>query len=741
MHSLLLCRIRAFFILFLIAFFSLHQPSSAQTRDKLLTLEDVFGSGKFSPKGIRGFQWMKDGASYSFLETDTSKKQTEIWTADVVSGRRTKVVDASKLVLKEGDPPFAIQNYIWSPGQKQILFTGSLTARAMKSGGNFFLYDIQSKLFKQLTNTEEDQENVKFSPDGKSIGFVRSNNIVVLNLETGKETQLTTDGAEHRLNGHFDWVYEEEFSIIDGWQWSPDGASIAYWQLDETRVPEFPIMDFLPLHEEINTMRYPKAGDPNSIVRIGVVGVSTGRTTWMDVGAPFDSTQDVYIPRIAWVPRTNELMIHRLNRAQNKLDLLIANPKTGASKLILSETEKTWVDIKTDYRFLEHKNAFVWTSERDGFRHFYLYDLEGRLLRQLTQGSWDVEKLASVDEESGTLYFTASVASPLDRGLYAVSLEGSGFRKLLKENGSHTVNFAPGNKYFLDTWSDANTPPQITLRKRDGTLVRVVEEGKMAALDEYRLSTKTFFTFKTSDSVELNGWMIKPPDFDPTKKYPVLMYVYGGPGSQTVTNSWDYGYYAWDQLLAQKGYILVSIDGRGTGARGKEFMSISYLHLGKWETNDQVEGEKYLARLPYVDAARIGIWGWSYGGYMTLMAMTTGTEVFKAGVAVAPVTHWKFYDSIYTERYMLTPKENPKGYEESAPLTRASNLRGKLLEIHGTGDDNVHWQNTVSMISQLIKEGKQFETAFYPGGRHGIGGGKVRLQLFTKITDFILDNL
>ena len=713
----------------------------ARQKTKELTIDDVFLSGKFTPRGIRGFQWMNKGQTYSFLETDTSTKTINIWSADVASGKRSKIVDASRLVLKEGDAPFAIQNYIWSPDGKMVLLTGSLPARAMKSGGNIFLYDIEKGTFKQLTNSEHEQMNFKFSPNGRMIGFVRSNDIYVLNLENNEETRLTFDGAEHLLNGHFDWVYEEEFSIIDGWQWSPDGKSIAYWQLDENRVPEFPIMDFLPLHEEVTKMRYPKAGDPNSIVRIGVVSLSTTTTTWMDVGAPFDSSQDLYIPRISWIPRTGQLMIHRLNRRQNSLDLFVADPSTGVSKVVLTEREKSWVDIKTDYTFLERSDRFIWTSERDGYQHLYLYDLNGKLVRQLTEGHWDVEGLSRVDERDGVVYFTASVASPLDRDLYSVSLEGTHFRRITKEAGTHAVNFAPNAAVFLDTYSDANTPPQISLRKNDGTLIRVVEKGNIAALREYAVSPKTFFTFKTPDSVELNGWMIKPPDFDPAKKYPVLMYVYGGPGSQTVLNSWDRGYYLWDQLLAEKGYILVSVDNRGTGARGKEFKSIPYLQLGKWETNDQIEAARYLSCLPYVDPGRIGIWGWSYGGYMTLMAMCSGSDAFKAGVAVAPVTHWKFYDSIYSERFMLTPKLNPDGYDESAPLTHAGRLRGKLLEIHGTADDNVHWQNTVSMVGQLIKEGKQFETAFYPGGYHGIGGGKVRAQLFTKITNFILENL
>ena len=715
--------------------------SSPPQKTKDFTIEDVFVKGKFSPKGIRGFQWIEKGKAYSYLETDTSAKQTDIWRADVGSGKKTKLVDAGALVLKKGDKPFSVQNYTWSPDGGRVLFTGTLTARSLKTGGNFFLYDLGSKKFRQLTDSPEEQLNVRFSPDGSMIGFVRGNNLVVHRLDDDTETQLTSDGGEHVLNGHFDWVYEEEFGLINGWQWSPDGKHIAYWQIDETREPEFSIVNFIPLHSAVNRMRYPKAGDPNGIVRIGIVDLDTKKTAWADIGAPLDTTQDTYIPRILWTNNPALLAVERLNRHQNKLELALVNASTGSSRVILTEIESTWIDISDDVTFLKKSDQFIWPSERDGFEHLYLYDLDGKLIRQITQGHWDVERLNGVDEASGTLFFTAAVVSPLNREVYAVGLDGKGFRRITKEDGSSSANFAPGCSVFLHTFTDVNTPARLSLRKSDGSLLRVVDDGKVGALNDFRISPQTFFTFRTSDGVELNGWMIKPLDFDPAKKYPVLMYVYGGPGSQTVRNSWGGQNFLWYQILAQKGYVIASVDNRGTGARGKEFKSVTYKHLGRWETHDQIEGAKYLAALPYVDGARIGIWGWSYGGYMTLMSMLSGSGVFKTGVSVAPVTHWKFYDSIYTERYMLTPRENPDGYEESAPLSHAGKLTGNLLEIHGTADDNVHWQNTVSMVNAFIQEGKQFETAFYPGGFHGIGTGKVRAQLFTKITDYLLEKL
>lgn len=710
-------------------------------RPKNLTIEDIFVKGKFSQKSIRGFQWIENGKAYSYLETDTSAKQTNLWKYDVASGKKTELVEAKNLVVKEGEPPFSIQNYSWSPDWRRILFTGTVTARSLKTGGNFFLYDLREKKFSQLTNSTEEQLNVKFSPDGSMIGFVRGNNIFLRRLDNGAETQLTFDGGEHILNGHFDWVYEEEFGVIDGWQWSPDGRHIAYWQIDDAREPEFSIVNFIPLHSAVSTMRYPKAGDPNGIVRIGILDVESRKTVLADIGAPLDSTQDTYIPRIKWTNKPNLLAVERLNRHQNKLELALVDAATGKAEIILTEIEKTWIDVNDDLTFLKKGDQFIWSSERDGFQHLYLYELHGKLIRQLTQGRWDVERLNGVDEALGTAYFTAAIVSPMNREVYAVGLDGKGFKRITREDGSNSANFAPGCSVFLHTFTDTKTPARLSLIKSDGTLLRIVEDGTVEALGKYTFSPQTFFTCKTSDGLELNGWMIKPLDFDPAKKYPVLMYVYGGPGSQTVRNTWGGQNFLWYQLLAQKGYIIASLDNRGTGARGKEFKSVTYKHLGKWETHDQIEGAKYLASLPYVDGSRIGIWGWSYGGYMTLMSLLSGSGVFKAAVSVAPVTHWKFYDTIYTERYMLTPQENPEGYEESAPLAHARDLTGSLLEIHGTADDNVHWQNTVSMVNALIQEGKQFETALYPGGLHGIGSGKVRAQLFTKITDFILEKL
>ncbi len=714
------------------------QSGYGQQRTREFTLEDLFAGEKFSEGDIRRFEWYDGGKSYTCLETDTGTHVTSIWRYDVASGKGTRFVDGSDLVLKKGGEPLPVGNYVLSPDGKKILFTGELTARRMKTGGNFYLYDLDARSFKQLTNSEEEQMNVKFSPDSKMIGFVRANNIVIQRLEDGKETQLTNDGSAHLLNGHFDWVYEEEFGIIDGWQWSPDGRYIAYWQIDENREPEFPVVNFKPLHQEVIRTRYPLAGDPNAIVRIGILNLSDGKNVWADIGAPLDSSQDTYIPRILWAGNSHQLCVERLNRHQNRLDLTLVDPETGKARVLLTETSPTWIDVTDDLRFLKKSDRFIWSSERDGFYHLYLYDMNGTLIRQLTEGHWDVDHILAVDERSEKIYFTAGVTSPINREIYEVGFGGGGFRRMTKGEGISDGNFSPDCAVFLHSFSDANTPKTTSLRRGDGSLIRVLNDGHIRALDDYTLSRKTFFTFKTSDGVELNAWMIKPTNFDPSKKYPVVMNVYGGPGSQEVLNGWGGVRYLWYQLLAQHGYIIACVDNRGTGARGRDFKTVTYKHLGKWETHDQIECAKYLGSLPFVDASRIGILGGSYGGYMSLMSILLGNDVFKAAIASSSVTHWKFYDSIYTERYMLTPAENPDGYQESAPLTYAKNLRGNLLIVHGTDDDNVHMENSISMIDELVNENKLFETAIYPGSKHGI---RQRLQYYMTMTNFLLEKL
>ena len=714
---------------------------SAQTDKKGLTLEDIFSSGKYTGKTLSGIHWMKDGAHFSYTERDTTAKATSIYAYDVKKKSSALILSTVSLKLNQNDPPFRFTTYQWSPSEKQILFISAPPEREYLSrltpAGNVFLFDLQSKLFRRLTNVTEPQYNVKFSPDGNSVGLVRQNNIIVIDIASGTEHQLTKDGAEHIINGKFDWVYEEEFEISDGWQWSPDSKHIAFWRLDENRVPEYTMTEWDSLYPTLIPMRYPKAGEPNSIVKIGVVDVQTGTTQWMDLGA----NDDIYVPRMNWTKDPSVLSIQRLNRAQNTIELLYATIATGATKAVVTESDDKWIDVTNDLTFLKD-GKFIWPSERDGYRHLYLYKNDGTLLNQITKGEWEVESFYGVDQENGELYFSSTEESPLERQVYKIRLNGKGKTRLTAKAGTHAANFSPSMEYFLDTYSNISTPPSVAILRNDGRPIATVVEGAIPALNDLQLGKTSFLSVTTSDGVRLNAAIMKPADFDSTKKYPVLVYTYGGPGSQVVVNRWERtSDVLWYTYLTQHGYLIFMIDNRGTGARGKAFKTAGYRNLGKWEVHDQVEGAKYLGSLPYVDRSRIGIWGWSYGGYLTSMVILNGADYFKTAIAVAPVTSWRYYDNIYTERYMGTPQNNPEGYAESSPITHAAKLKGNFLLIHGTSDDNVHFQNSANFVSALEKANKQFSVRFYPDKNHGIYGGVTRLNLYTLMTNFIFANL
>jgi dipeptidyl-peptidase-4 len=707
-----------------------------QTPPSQLTVDRIF-SGEFRLQSLPAIQWLKDGQRYTFVGDDG-----DLMVEDAASGRREVLVAASALVPQGAQRPIDIEDYQWSGDeQKLLVYTNSQRVWRENTRGKFYVWDLARRTLTPVSTQNGWQMFAKFSPDGSKVGFVRDNDLYVADLATGRETRLTQDGGEQIINGTFDWVYEEELGLQDGWRWSPDGQRIAFWRIDQSPVRTFyMIQETDSLYSQPVALRYPKAGTPNPTAKIGVVSINGGATTWMDTG----TDPEALLARMEWAESPTEVVIQRTNRIQNRVDVLLADAGTGRSHTLFTESDPAWVDVSDDFTWLNDGRQFLWSSERDGWNHLYVYNRDGSVARQLTRGEWEVTRVMGVDERGGWVYFGATEEGPEERHVYRVRLNGrGGMEQLSRETGTHNATISPAGTYYLDAYSTMATPAITKLHRANGAEVRTLVDNApvRATLGQLAVSAPEFFTIRTHDGAELNAWMIKPADFDPARKYPVLMYVYGGPGSQTVLNSWTGSRYLWHQSLAQRGYIVVSVDNRGTGARGRDFKKVVYLKLGQYEAADQIEAANWLASQPYVDAGRIGIWGWSYGGYTTAMAMTRPGAPFKAAVAVAPVADWGLYDTIYTERFMRTPQENPEGYRLGAPQTAAANLRGRLLIVHGTGDDNVHFQNSVRLANALQAAGKQFQFMAYPNRTHGISGGNTSAHLHTLLTDWILANL
>jgi dipeptidyl-peptidase 4 len=718
--------------------FSLICLGAAGQEKQYLKLQDIWMGSELMPKFVTGIKSMKDGGHYT--TSSAQKGQAFILRHAYETGAVKDTVFSSSWVPAElRDKLASFSGYEFSPDETRLLLsTEAEQIYRRSSRENYFVFDRISKNVRPLSTGGKQQDAV-FSPDGKMIAFFRDNNLFITMLDSWKEIQITTDGKKNEIiNGHADWVYEEEFEIEQAFFWSPDSRKLAYYRFDESKVKEFSMEYYKgDLYPEQYRYKYPKVGELNSEVGILIYNVSDSKTVKVDVGP----VKDQYIPRIQWTTDPSVLSFQRMNRLQNRLEIVLAR-ENGSAETIYTEESKTYIDISNDLTFLKNGKHFIFSSSKSGYNHLYLLGMD-RSETMLTSGNWEVTKLYGVDEEKGLLYYQSAEESPLERYVYSVDMKGKKRQKLSSRKGTNDAAFSSGYRYFINTFSDSNTPFVFTLHDSRGREIKLIEDNSAlrGKLKSYSFSPRRFFSFRTSAGVTLNGWMIKPENFDSTKKYPVYMFVYGGPGSQTVNNSWDPRNGLWYQLLAQKGYIVVSVDNRGTGSRGDEFRKCTYLNLGAFETEDQLEAARYLARQPYVDPGRIGIQGWSYGGYMASMCMTKGAGVFKAGIAVAPVTHWKFYDTIYTERYMQTQKENSKGYEESSPLKYADKLQGKFLMIHGTTDDNVHMQNSMEFVNALLKAGKQFDLFLYPNKNHGISGGNTRLHIYTKMTDFILENL
>ena len=705
----------------------------AQT--KQITLNDIFKEKTFSVENVYGIRSMKSGENYCVLENDS----INVYSYKTGDYKKT-LVSADQLIPKGDTSPIAMTDYKLNNDETKVLFgTKRESIYRHSSKSNYYVFDLENKQLNELSVSGK-QSLASFSPDGNKVAYVRENNLFIKDFAQDKEIMITKDGLQnHIINGTTDWVYEEEFGFTKAFFWSPNGENIAFYKFDESHVKDFQMMMWGDLYPKPYIYKYPKAGEANSIVKIFVYNLSTQSITEMNIGNEID----IYIPRIKWTNNPNLLSIQKMNRLQNELQILSGNINTGKCKPFYQEENRFYIDVNDDLTFLKDNEHFVITSEKSGFNHIYLCSITDSSSIQITSGEWDVHSLIGIDEKKSTIYYTSSESSPLNRELYSIKTDGSKKTKLSVRDGNNSIQFGNQFNYYINHYSNANTPPIITINNAKGKIIRtLIDNSKLNAItEEYGFSEKEFFSFTTSDNVILNGWMIKPNDFNPEKRYPVLMYVYGGPGSQTVRNSWGRRD-SWYQMLADEGIIIVSVDNRGTGGRGEEFKKMTYLQLGKYETLDQIEAAKYLSGLKYVNPKKIGIWGWSYGGYMSTSCLALGCDQFCMGIAVAPVTNWRYYDNIYTERFMRTPQENPDGYDQNSPINHVEKIKGDFLLIHGTADDNVHIQNSIDLISALTRNNIQFEMQFYPNSNHGIYTGKnTTIHLYKRMTNFIYETL
>jgi dipeptidyl-peptidase-4 len=714
---------------------SLAVVSAGVAQRDTLTVERVWGGDEFTGD-LSSIEWMADGTSYTYVAGEDT---TDLYRVDARSSAERLLVAGTALVPPGGTEPIVIEDYEFSPDLTRLLiYTNSVRVWRQNTSGEYYLWDFQARQLTPLSTAPGYQQFAKFSPDGRYVGWVREHDLFVRDLATGEEIRLTYDGNHNVINGTADWVYEEELSLRDAFRFSPDGERVALWRFDQTVIEPFYMIDETTLYPTLMPVRYPKAGTQNSEVRIGVVEIGSGETTWIDLG----SETDIYIADMDFAGTSTEIWFTRLNRHQNRLDLMLADVRTGSSRVIMTDEDEAWVEQEEPH-WIDDGQQFLFLSERDGHRQLYLFRRDGTLVRKVTTGGWDVASVRGVDERNDVVYFTGSMESPLTRPLYRIGLNGRGLRRVSTEGGTHTARFNPTFTMYVDEVSTAAAPPAQTLHGADGQVIRTIDaNGELAAaVSALDLPAPEFITLPGDDGTALNAMIMKPRDFDPTRRYPVLMFVYGGPGSQQVADRWGGQRYLWHQLLVQEGYLVAIVDNRGTGARGRDFKKQTYLKLGQYETADQIAAARHLASLPYVDGDRIGIWGWSYGGYMSLLTLFQGADVFKAAISVAPVTDWRLYDAIYTERFMRTPQENPEGYELGSPVTYADRLEGNLLVVHGTGDDNVHSQNTTQLIQKLQDAGKQFEMRLYPNKTHSIRGGNTRENLYGYFTEWLKENL
>lgn len=702
---------------------------------KNIELEDIWTNETFTPKSIPGFNFLKDGRHYTRLENNVIKKYDittgnfvkDIFDASIIKGMKGFVSVMEAFTFNHDETKIIIES------EKEEIYRRSYLSK-------YHVYDLITKEFHALYEDGKVM-NAAFSPDASKVAYVFDNNIYYYNLSDEMTLPVTDDGkVNHIINGITDWVYEEEFAFVKAFWWSPDSKKIVYLKFDESEVPDF----IMTLHNdavypEYQTFKYPKVGQNNSEISVHLYDIESDSNKELNVG----NLTEMYIPRVKWTHDADKVCIFKLNRHQNHLQLILVDAKTDLIETLLEEKNEYYIDITDDLTFLNDGKYFIWTSEKEGFNHIYKYDMKGNEIAALTKGNFDVTALYGIDEKRDVIYYQSAEGSPMERHMYAMKMNGKSKRKLSKLSGWNEAAFSSTFDYHILTHSDRHQVNSYVVKDRNGKNVRIIEDNATfnISLDEYQFSPVEFFSFETSEGVDLNGYMIKPRGFDPTKKYPVFMFQYSGPGSQQVVDRWGGVNQIWFQMLAQKGYLVACVDPRGTGARGEEFKKMTYQQLGKYETIDQIEAAKYLGSLPFGDANKIGIFGWSYGGYMSSLCILKGNDIFSTGIAVAPVTNWKWYDSVYTERYMRTEEENPAGYADNSPIYFANRLKGNYLLVHGGGDDNVHMQHSMEMANALIKANKQYDTYIYPNRSHGIRGDNARLHLFTKMTNFLNENL
>ena len=726
--------------LFLAVFFLFTVTVNAQNK-KPISMDDIYAKGTFQMAGVSGFTSLNDSRYYCNLDNDANILRYEFANGNLVD----TILKHTDLLFNGGILVF--DNFEFSADENKILFTSNTESLYRHSTqANIFVYDVKKKKLTQPFTFKV--MNATFSPDGNKLAYVKDNNLFYYDLFLNKEETITTDGKFNNIiNGATDWVYEEEFAIWKGFAWSPNSDKIAFYRFDESKVKEFEMAMYGKLYPTQTKFKYPKAGEANSTISILVYDLRSELNAEMEIG----KEADIYIPRIQFTKDNNVLAIQRLNRLQNKLEILLANTSTGKSSVIYTEENKYYVEITDNLTFLNDNKTFIITSERNGYNHLYQYDLKGKLVKQITNGNFDVDAFYGIDEKTKTIFYSSpelmegKVSKNLsaERFVYSIGLNGKNKKNLTPKHGWNSPTFNSSLSYFLNTWSNINTPPVYTINTASGNQLRILENNEKlnTKLAGFEIAKAQFMPIKNAIGDDLNAFIIKPENFDPNKKYPVIMYAYNGPGHQLAVDRWMGSNYYFYQVLANKGYIIFCADARGTGFKGEAFKKCTYLNLGKYEIEDQIFLAGELGKLVYVDSKRIGFWGWSFGGYMASLAISKGADVFKSAIAVAPVTNWRFYDNIYTERYMRTPQENGKNYDDNSPLSHVEKIKGNYLIIHGTADDNVHFQNAVEMVDAMIKKNIAFDSEYYPNKNHGISGGKTRLHLYTKMLNFWLEKL